>query len=65
MNANKIHCKITIIGETNVGKTNIISRIMSKPFNYSYENTLAPTIYDYNTEFTIEGTTYQTKLTIK
>ena len=64
MNANKIHFKITIIGETNVGKTNIISRIMSKPFNYSYENTLVPAIDYYNTEFTIEGTTYQTKLTI-
>ena len=53
MNANKIHFKITIIGETNVGKTNIISRIMSKPFNYSYENTLVPAIDYYNTELTI------------
>lgn len=64
MKKNEILCKVILLGETNVGKTNIISRIMSKPFNFSYETTLASTINYYSTEFTFGGTTYQTELKI-
>lgn len=64
MKKNEVLCKVILLGETNVGKTNIISRIMSKPFNFSYETTLASTTNYYSTEFTFGGTTYQTELKI-